>query len=327
MTTVVYGPSSREERAARTEQVIAMTCSIIPRERQAEALRDLAKGAQGTDPHTDELDEIALFRAAAAIDRETIAQLEEQLAEAEQDAKNVREVSATVRAEDAQEIAGLRAEVDRLRGEGDDIEAELREVFGEHRADDSLISKVRTLITWHREEVDFIGQIEPLLGLDDDPGEIPGAIRKLIEERGELRAEVERLRGIAIEQASSAIRAWCGIERIARRLALDGADVDVILAKVEELVIAPHALAQARAKVQRLSGIEARAAKHAVAAATVIAGLMRRLGVDEFTIEGEELAAIDHVVDLDVKRGSRGDYARLRVHVEPRDAGPAQGGE
>lgn len=89
------------------------------------------------------------------------------------------------------------------RGMIDDIEAELFEVFGEHRADDSTISKVRTLIAWHREEVDFIGQVELLLGLDGDPGEIPNAIRKLIEERDHLRARVAELEAahLAIAEA------------------------------------------------------------------------------------------------------------------------------
>lgn len=72
------------------------------------------------------------------------------------------------------------------------------------------------------------------------------------------------------------------------------------------------------AKVERLTTIEVRAAKHAVASATVIAALMRRLGIVEVAIEGDELAAIDEVIDLDVERGERGDYERLRVSVAPR---------
>lgn len=51
-----------------------------------------------------------------------------------------------------------------------------------------------------------------------------------------MRAEVERLRGLATEQAGSALKAWCGLNRIELALGLKtGAGADAIIASIEVL--------------------------------------------------------------------------------------------
>lgn len=73
MTTVIYPPSTPADRQAETERVIATVRATIAPAEQAQALRDLAKGADG-EP---QLDALALYRAAAELDRETIKLLEQ----------------------------------------------------------------------------------------------------------------------------------------------------------------------------------------------------------------------------------------------------------
>lgn len=181
---------------------------------------------------------------------------------------------------------------------------------------------------------------------DVDPAERAGALRDLAKGAGgDPQLDEDMLRQVAtdMDQRDLAFLRGhvAGLEADVGRLERTSREAQATLrARIadleEQLAEAQHDAAAVRevsatvraedeatiatlsAKLERLREIEARAAKHAVASGTVIAALLRRLGIDEATIEGDELAAIDEVIDLDVERGPQGDYARLRVRVEPR---------